>query len=238
MNKLRGKKALITGATRGIGMEISLTLLRKSVDAYLIGTNFDVLHDRITDLTDPQISYHAIKADLTKDSDIARITDEIGKNDMDILIHCAGVISVGPIESLDVDSFDWQYQVNVRAPYVLTQKLLPGIRKKKGDILFINSTAGLDSWGNISQYSASKHALKAVANSLRKEVVNDRVRISSLFVGSVNTSMQQYVQGKLGNANYDQEKFMNPEDVAQIILMLLEMPSGISITDLTIKPNI
>ena len=81
----------------------------------------------------------------------------------------AGAISIGALKDAPVEDLDWQYRVNVRAPYQLTQALLPMIRSGRGQIVFVNSLVGLNAKAGSSQYSMAKHALKALADSLRRK---------------------------------------------------------------------
>ena len=138
---------------------------------------------------------------------------------------------------IKIEDLDKQYQINLRAPYVLTQALLPKIRKASGDILFLNSTAGINYWKKVGQYSASKHALKAIANSLRKELINDKVRVSSLFLGSVDTPMQVKNQKLKGIHTYNPDNYMTPDIIAEIVLFMIKLSNQASITDIIIKQN-
>ncbi len=237
MAKFTGKKALVTGATKGIGLALSLSLLEEGATTFLVGRNFDLLDSKLRDLSLTDHSFHKINADLTNDEDISHIIHLIGDHTIDFLIHSAGVISLGKLEKLPVKDLDLQYTINVRAPFMLTQKLLPSLKKSGGQILFINSTAGLCSWDSVSQYSASKHALKAMANSLRQEVSGEGIRVMNLFIGSVDTPMQRDIQQQLGHVDYHPEKYMKAEDIAGLIADLLAQPDGLAITDITVKPN-
>jgi NADP-dependent 3-hydroxy acid dehydrogenase YdfG len=152
------------------------------------------------------------------------------------LVHSAGVIFLGPFEKVGIENLDEQYRINVRAPYLLTQKLLPTITKSKGQIVFVNSTAGLSSWENNSQYSASKHALRAVADSLRKEVASSGVKVMSVFPGATDTPMQKQVQQMEGN-EYDPDNFLAASEVARTIITSISLPQNSMITEITIRPN-
>jgi NADP-dependent 3-hydroxy acid dehydrogenase YdfG len=236
-NRIKGKRAVITGATKGIGMALSLALLEAGVRVILVGRNFSILKTRLKKMSPPDGSYQLIKADLTRDEEIEEIVNEAISGPVDLLVHGAGVISLGNVEQLPVGDMDWQYKVNVRAPYLLSQKLIPSLRMSKGQVIFVNSTAGLNSWAKISQYSASKHALKAITNSMRAELMKEHIRLMNIFLGSVDTPMQREIHEQLGNVEYTPGKFMKPEDVAELIINLLNAPEGISVNDITIKPN-
>ena len=87
-------------------------------------------------------------------------------------MHSAGAFYDGPSEHARVEEFDLQYAINVRAPYVLTQRLLPLLTAARGQIVFINSSLGLTvKRSDVGQYAATKHALKAIADSLAKKSI-------------------------------------------------------------------
>ncbi len=152
-----------------------------------------------------------------------------------MLIHSAGVIDLGSIETAPVEGLDWQYSVNVRAPYALTQGLLPILRLSQGQIVFINSSAGLTARLGVSQYAATKHAIKAVADSLREEVNADGLRVLSVFVGRTATPMQAAVHEMEGRS-YHPERLLQPEDVALLVVNALSLPRSAEVTDITIRP--
>jgi short-subunit dehydrogenase len=101
-----------------------------------------------------------VQIDLMRDQDIfdlaERLRLDIGY--VDLLVHSAGEIMLGPLESSSIQDLDRQYHVNVRAPYLLTQVLLPMLRSRRGQIVFVNSSAGQTASANSSQYSAANSA--------------------------------------------------------------------------------
>ena len=138
---------------------------------------------------------HQYLADLTLDHELEALTAQLRRDiaRLDLLVHSAGVITWGRIETAPVADFDWQYRTNVRAPYILTQALLPMLMASCGQIVFINSSAVLAPHPDASQYTATKHALKAVADSLRAEVNADGLRVLSVYPGRTAGPMQVLV---------------------------------------------
>ncbi|NOX48758.1 MAG: SDR family NAD(P)-dependent oxidoreductase [Chlorobi bacterium] len=236
-NFLKSRVALVTGASSGIGLEVSIQLLERGAKLYMVGRKLKNLKARISkyDFEDWQINF--IEADISNDLDIAKIAREINKEgEIDILVHSAGIIFLGPLENESIENLDKQYRINLRAPYLITQKLLPKIKKARGQIVFVNSTAGLSSWENHSQYSATKYALRAVADSLRKEMLPNGVRVVSVFPGRTDTAMQQHVQKMEGNA-YNPKCFLKASEVASAIVCSISLSQGSAITEITIRPN-
>jgi len=237
MRAFTDKIAVVTGASSGIGKAITLGLAAQGATVCLVGRRLDALEEvgEIARETSPRVLVH--QADLTMDEDIRdlgmRLHDEVGR--VDILVHSAGVISLGHVETTSVKDFDWQYSVNVRAPYMVTQALLPMIRSCRGQIVFINSTAGRIASPGVSQYAATKHALKALADSLRGEVNVDGIRVLSVFVGRTATPMQASVH-KLEGRSYHPERLLQPEDVAAVVINALSLPRSAEVTDINIRP--
>ena len=152
-----------------------------------------------------------------------------------MLIHSAGSIKLGSVEDAPVEELDTQYRVNVRAPYVLTQQLLPSLRIRKGQIVFVNSTMGTGTKAGSSQYCATKHALRALADCLRQEVNAQDIRVLSVYPGKMATPMQEVLAAQSGK-EFRPETMMKPEDVAATITHALCTPRTAEITDIYIRP--
>lgn len=187
--------------------------------------------------TAPQVACY--RADLTFEEDIRELAVCISQDfkSVDILIHSAGFISLSPIETASIKDFDKHFQTNVRGPYVLTQALLPMLKVCQGQIVFINSSAGLNARANVGQYAASKHALKAIADCLREEVNANGLRVLSVYPGRTATTMQMAVHQMEGKV-YHPEQLMQPEDVAAVVINALSLPRTAEVIDIYIRPLI
>ncbi len=106
---------------------------------------------------------------------------------------------------------------------------------RRGQIVFVNSSAGLVARANVGQYAASKHALKAVTDSLREEVNGRGLRVLSLYLGRTATPMQAAVH-KMEKRNYRPERYLQPEDVAAMVLCALQLPRSAEVTDISMRP--
>ncbi len=232
-----GKTAVITGATSGIGLELTMLMLRAGAKTFCIGRDFTRLETALSIQKTDVAEAVFISADFTKTSDLELLVEKLnGESSIDILVHSAGVISLGNIEDESLESLNLQYQVNVSAPFYITGQLLPRLKKTKGQIVFVNSTTGLDSWEGVGTYAASKHALRALAVSLRKELAGEKVRVTNVYLGSVDTPMQEKVQKLRGNP-YRPEKFMSAAGVASVIFSVLQTPREVTVTDITLRRN-
>lgn len=234
---LSGKTVVVTGASSGIGAAIAVCLAEEGAQLHLTGRNQTGLDAiaRITKKGSPRVLTY--QADLSTDAGLERLTASLNKNcdRLDILVHSAGIIVMAPFEAALSEDFDRQYRTNVRAPYILTQTLLPMLRRDHGAVVFINSSAGLTTRANISQYSATKFALKAVADSLRAEVNSDGVRVLSIYPGRTASPQQAEIHRAEGK-EYRPELLMQPADIARILVDALKVNTTAEVTDINIRP--
>lgn len=237
MSTLNNQVAVVTGASSGIGKAIALGLAAAGASLCLVGRNLQTLQ-LVADASkgkSPQIRCY--QADLAVDREVDQLVADIKRDvlSVDILVHSAGAIWLGPLEGATADQLDGHYRINLRAPYVLTQGLLPALKSRQGQILFVNSSAGITARANAGQYAASKHALKAVADSLREEVNPAGVRVISLFPGRTASLMQAAVHAMEGNP-YHPELLMQPDDVAAAAIHALTLPRSVEVTEIRMRP--
>ena len=109
------------------------------------------------------------------------------------------------------------------------------IKPRKGQIVFINSSAGLRASGNLGQYAATKFALKAIADSLREEVNGEGVRVLSVYPGRTATPMQSAVH-KLEGREYHPELLMQSADAAAVVVNALSLPGSAEVTEIFVRP--
>jgi NADP-dependent 3-hydroxy acid dehydrogenase YdfG len=237
LNTLKDQIALVTGASGGIGSAIASALAERSVWMCLSGRDHSKLDAVASQLraTSPRVECRP--TDLTNDGEIEAlvrfVTDQFGR--LDILVHCAGAIGHGKLESTPVASLDRQYTANVRGPLRLTQLLLSSLKKPRGQVVFINSSVGLTARANTGHFSATQHAFKAIADSLRDEVNSENIRVLSVFPGRTATSRIETLQAEEGRA-YQPELLLQPADVASVVLNALSLPWTAEVTNISIRP--
>jgi NADP-dependent 3-hydroxy acid dehydrogenase YdfG len=229
--------AVVTGASSGIGRAIALELAGQGATVCLVGRNVETLRAVADSAPTGAPRMLCYQTDLTQDNDIWELAGHLQRDFqyIDVLVHSAGIFSFNRLDTASVEDFDWQYRTNVRAPYVLTQALLPRLRARQGQVVFLNSSVGLNARANIGQYAATKHALKAIADSLRDEVNPDGLRILSVFLGRTATPMQQAVHRMEGRP-YHPERLMQPQDVAAVVINALGAPRSVEVTDIHVRP--
>jgi len=232
------KVAVITGASSGIGKAIATGLADKGATLCLVGRNIEALAKVAEDARLPSARGFSYQVDLTIDENLRELTRDLQRDFeyIDMLIHSAGVISHGPVETARIDDLDWQYRTNTRAPYLLTQFLLPLLRPRRGQIVFINSLAVLRAVANSGQYCATKFALKAIADSLRLEVNKDGIRVITVYPGRTATPMQATIFETETGRKYDSELLMQPADIAVTVINSLLLPRSAEVTEIFMRP--
>jgi NADP-dependent 3-hydroxy acid dehydrogenase YdfG len=229
-SSLAGQVCLVTGAGSGIGWAFALELAAAGADVGAAGRRRRAL-EGTAERAPGRIAVHP--ADLADDEQLAELASKF--RDLDVLVHCAGAYAQGSFEQAPVEALDLQYRINVRAPYRLTQALLPALKASRGQIVFINSTAGVVARAGLSQYAATKHALKALADSLRDEVNAAGVRVLSVFPGRTATELQASIF-ELEGRDYAPETLLQPEDVAATVVSALTLPRTAELTELRVRP--
>ena len=154
---LEGRTCVVTGASSGIGRAIAVALASASATVCAVARRRRGLEATAGRATGAgRVALY--EADLVVDEQITGLAEALQARagGVDVLIHSAGTISLGDLETASVRDLDKQYAANVRAPYLLTQALLPALRARKGQIVFINSTVGLIARANVGQFAATQ----------------------------------------------------------------------------------
>ena len=239
MISLENRVVVVTGASQGIGRAIALGLARKKAVLFLVARNGSALEEvaDIARTSSPRVMLQA--ADLAVDGADTEIAESLGREfgGLDGLVHCAGAFSRGALETASVDELDRLYRTNVRMPYGLTQSLLPLLKRRKGQIVFVNSSQGMQARACVGQFAASQHALKAIADSLRDEVNSDGIRVLSVYCGRTATPRMEAMY-KLEGREYKPELLLQAEDVAEAVINALMMPLTAEVTNITMRPLI
>jgi NAD(P)-dependent dehydrogenase (short-subunit alcohol dehydrogenase family) len=223
--------ALVAGASGGIGRAIAFDLLGAGAEVFMLGRSMA----RLVEPPPPdkaRAKCHFIMADLTENGAVGRIAEDISpRGRLDILVLSSGIYE----RSREPTVFARQIAANLVGPYALIQQFLPFLIRAQGQVVFINSTQGLRAAAGIGQYAATKHAMKAVADSLRDEVNSDGVRVTSVFLGRTATDLQRAIFAAEGRP-YPPERLIQPADVAGLVLFLLQLPRTSEVTDVVLRP--
>ncbi len=228
--------AVVTGGSDGIGRAIVEHLVGIGYTVWAVARRAELL----TELAEEQPKRTVIPAptDLTQVSDIDRLVERIRVEtpEISVLVHSAGSYSYGPIDQAQTERLRRHWEVNVESAYRLTHHLLdqmPGA----GDVIFLNSSQGLRASGTVSQFAASMHARKALADSLREEVNGRGIRVATIHLGRTATPLQEGIYAERG-WRYEPDLLLQPNEVATMVAGIIEMPRTAEVTDVTMRPAI
>lgn len=217
--ELKGRRALITGAGGGIGRAMAIRLAEDGMKLALVGRDARKLMETAA-LTGRPLEMLVLPADLTKDraiEDIGHIVEGHFKG-LDVLINNAGMAVNCPFEETSLELFDRVMAINVRAPFALTRRLLPMLRKSEcPTIINMGSVVSHKGYVHQSAYGASKHALLGLTKALAKEVQPDGIRVHMISPGGVYTDMI-----KIARPDLTGEGMIAPEEVAELAAFLIE----------------
>ncbi len=222
---------LVTGAGSGIGRVVAERLLERGDDVVLVARSAERAHDLRADHPGAIV----LVADLARSADVEALAGSL-PDSLDSLVNAAGVVDLGAVAELGPEVWQEQLAVNLVGPAVLTRVALPALREARGTVVMVNSGAGLHAHPQWSAYAASKHGLRALADSLRAEEQENGVRVTSVYPGRTATPMQRKVHDQEGK-DYDAEDWIDPATVADAILRVLDLPRDATLTDLTIRPS-
>ena len=229
------KTVIVTGATSGIGAAIAQAFSASGANVFLIGRNARKLAASARKIPPRRLAGTAL-ADLGSVADIKELLATLGKRlrRVDILLHAAGEYSWTEPGSLETDGFDLLFDVNVRAPYLLTQGLLPLLERAQGQVIFINSSVVKSPGQGVAAFKATQHAVQGLVDSLRQDFNRRSIRVSSLFPGRTATPRMERIYAKQG-APYKPDALLSARDVARVVIALADLPKQVEITDVQLR---
>ncbi len=192
---LEGKKALVTGGSRGIGKEIVTQYLKEGADVWFVSTRQSPRASEISDLA-ASLGRKAVwkQGDVGDEEQvkqlIAEVLDEAGK--IDILVNNAGITRDGLIFRMSRDDWEEVMRINLESAFFFCRTIARHmVKRKSGSIINISSVVGVRGNGGQCNYSASKAGLIGLTKSLAKEIASRRVRVNALAPGFIDTSMTE-----------------------------------------------
>ncbi len=222
---------IITGASRGIGKAIACRLAERGFNLILIARNESLLSKLSAQIHQAGGEAVWFRADLTNENDLNLLSDWFRSKGLRVnnVILNAGLALIGKVLEMPIQDWRQIFETNVLAPVVLLQRVKEHLQEK-GHIIFINSVAGKTVFPDWGAYSASKFALKAVAQTLRQELAEKKIHVTSIFPSSVNTSLHDHLA-----LQWDRTKMLKAEDVARTVEWLLTNPEHVNIDELSME---
>jgi 3-oxoacyl-[acyl-carrier protein] reductase len=234
MKPLSGKVAIVTGAGRGIGRAVALLLGRSGSRVVLASRNESQLQAASEEIQAQGGEALVVPTDLTRDEEIERLVAETLKawGSIDYLVNNAGWGKHAPVIKAAVEDWDRTFQVNLRAPMILSQMVLPTMTANRGGaIVSIGSISGKSGQANTSAYSASKSGLIGFSQSLYEEIREYGIKVSVIMPGFVDTELIPLTR------RLDRDKMIRPEDIAQTVLFVLTCHPTCCPVEITVRPQ-
>ena len=225
---------LITGASSGIGRGIARTLCHNGYKLILTSRSIEKLNQLKDELSDFSEKIHLIACDMTNSDDIEDLykkTLEIGF--VEYIISNAGLGRFESIDKMSIDDWDIQINTNLRPSFLIARLFVSQMKKnKRGHLVFINSVAGKygHSFSNSTAYVSSKYALKGFADSLRTELREHNVKVSSIYPGAIDTEFWDAI-----NVDFARDEMLSIDDLSETILHVIEAPNSSVIEDVVVR---
>jgi len=239
MDSLRGKVALITGASKGIGRATARKMAEGGANMVIASTSKDLLDSLVKEVKESGVKALAVKCDVTELSDCGDLVQqalaEFGR--IDILVNNAGVGFSGKVVDSVPEEIEQMIKVNILGVYYMTRSVLPAmIEKECGDIVNIASVAGLKYSPNFAMYSATKFAVRAFSEGLRNEVQPHNIRVILIHPGMTKTNFfEKFARGGL-RVPQDKGDILKPEVIADAIYFALSQSEGVALNEITVRP--
>jgi 3-oxoacyl-[acyl-carrier protein] reductase len=233
MGNLKDNVALVTGAGRGIGKAVALSLAQSGCRVILVARTGAQLEEIHKDIRDRGGEALVVAADLNCDEDIHRLVEASRSwGAVDILINNAGWGKRAPVVKGNIDDWDRTFRVNLRAPMILAKQFLPNmIAKAKGAIINIGSVSGKTGEANGAAYAASKFGLIGFTQSLYEEVREHGIKVAVILPGYVDTPLIP------PNRQLDRSKMIQADDIAQAVNYVLTSPATCCPVEITVRPQ-
>ena len=224
---LTGKNAIVTGASKGIGLATIKTLVEAGMNvAGWSRTAPDFTHERFHHIAADIATYEAVQQAFTQ------TTKALGSNYIHVLVNNAGLGYQGAVEDMPLDEWHRMFDVNVHGLYYCSRMVIPEMKANdEGHIINISSIAGTNGVETMAGYAATKHAVNGLSHSMYKELRNHGIKITNIMPGSVQTEFFNNVPSVTAHNN-----MMGPDDIAGTILYVLQTSGNYHVVDVEMRP--
>ncbi|MBN2315144.1 MAG: SDR family oxidoreductase [Sedimentisphaerales bacterium] len=231
--RLKGKVAIVTGASRGIGRAVSLSLAKEAATVVLAARSVHDLEKTAKETIQAGGKAKIVVTELTEEDSIknlVKVTDKtFGR--LDILVNNAGITHSAKLEETKTEDWERCLWVNARAPFILCREALSLLRKSQpAYIINISSVVGVKGYPMQSAYTASKHALRGMSISLAEELKGSSVRVHVLCPGGVDTELVEKVRPDI-----NKEDLIDSNEIAELVLYLVTHKGNAVIDELHIR---
>lgn len=230
MNTLKDRYAIVTGATRGIGRAIAERLLDEGASVAICGRTPEATSRAVNEMSS-RGKVIGTAADVADPAQVSRLFQLAASSfpGLDIVINNAGVGVFRPVADLSIEDWRRVIETNLSGVFYCSHEALPLMRKRgAGYIINISSLAGKNPFAGGAAYNASKFGLNGFSEALMLDHRQDNIRVSYVMPGSVSTEF-----GDSGQADWK----IAPEDIAEIVMMLLRMPERTLVSRVEVRPS-
>jgi NAD(P)-dependent dehydrogenase (short-subunit alcohol dehydrogenase family) len=223
------KQYVITGASRGIGRAIAEKLAGDGCALLLHGRDREALAETCRLVEAKSGTAIPLAYDLRDPADIQKMVEEIGGAPLDALINNAGIALVKPLESITLEEWQATLAVNVTAPFLLTQNLLP-LLSAGSTIVNVLSIAAKTGFPNWSGYCMSKFALEGFSQAVREELRPRGIRVLNVYPAATATGIWNGVEG-----DWPRDKMLKPEEIAEAVAYALSRPADVAVENIHLQ---
>jgi NADP-dependent 3-hydroxy acid dehydrogenase YdfG len=244
-SSLSGKRALVTGASSGIGRGAAIALAAEGAQVALVARRAERLSELAAEIEAAGGQALVRAADVTREEEATGAVEETIAQfgGLDILVNAAGMTQTGRVENANLDDWRYVFDLNFWSGLYTSRAAIPALREGGGDIINISSTAGRRPVGGaLGPYGASKFALTAFNESLRSEVTLTGIRVCIIEPGATSTEIHQHIKDEpmreRMRQHLEKDGAMQPEDVAAAIVFVLGLPRHVNVSQLMIRPSV
>jgi 3-oxoacyl-[acyl-carrier protein] reductase len=230
---LEGKVALVTGASRGIGLAIARKLGGLGAKLSLCARSADKLQNVAHELKGAGVEVIVVAADVTSGDDILSLVEETKQafGTIDILVNNAGIGYFGPFYEANESNWDPVLDTNLKSVFLLSKEVAKGmIERRSGHIINIASLAGKNAFAGGAIYCASKWGLLGMTQCMAEDLRAHGIRVSAICPGTVATDFSPH-------AGKDTSKMLQPEDIAQVVESIVTQAPQSFISEVLLRPT-
>ena len=224
---LKDKNIIVTGATRGIGKEIALTLAQNGANIAINYRNYnEEVEELINSIKEFGVDAIAVKCDVSKSDEVDNFISEVKNHfsSIDVLVNNAGITKDGLLLRMKEEDFDSVINVNLKGTFNTTKSISPiMIKQKHGKIINISSVVGIVGNAGQCNYAASKAGVIGFSKSVARELASRNINVNIVAPGYIDTDMTKSLPDKVKDEilkSIPMKKMGNPKEVANLVLFL------------------